>query len=63
MKPISMKRLARLGLPLAVSLTFAAPAAADLTVGVSLALTGPGSALGIPVKNGFDLWPAEIGGE
>ena len=49
MKPISMKRLARLGLPLAVSLTFAAPAAADLTVGVSLALTGPGSALGIPI--------------
>ncbi len=56
-------RLARLGLPLAVSLAISAPAFAELTVGVSLALTGPGSALGIPVKNGFDLWPAEIGGE
>jgi branched-chain amino acid transport system substrate-binding protein len=51
-------RLARLGLPLAASLALSAP-----TVGVSLALTGPGSALGIPVKNGFELWPAEIGGE
>jgi branched-chain amino acid transport system substrate-binding protein len=56
-------RLARLGLPLAASLALSAPAFADLTVGVSLALTGPGSALGIPVKNGFELWPAEIGGE
>lgn len=56
-------RLARLGLPLAVSLAISTPAWADLTVGVSLALTGPGSALGIPVKNGFELWPAEIGGE
>ena len=56
-------RLARLGLPLAVSLAFSGPAFADLTVGVSLALTGPGSALWIPVKNGFELWPAEIGGE
>ena len=56
-------RLAGLGLPFAVSMALAGPAAADITVGVSLALTGPGSALGIPVKNGFDLWPAEIGGE
>jgi len=63
MRTIPVKRLASLGLPLAISLTFAAPAAADLTVGVSLALTGPGSALGIPVKNGFELWPQEIGGE
>ena len=46
-------RLARLGLPLAVSLAISTPAWADLTVGVSLALTGPGSALGITVKNGF----------
>ena len=55
MTRISLGRLAGLGLPLAISLAFAGPAAADLTVGVSLALTGPGSALGIPVRNGFDL--------
>jgi branched-chain amino acid transport system substrate-binding protein len=36
---------------------------ADLTVGVSLPLTGAGSGLGIPVKNGFALWPKEIAGE
>lgn len=38
-------------------------ARADLTVGVSLPLTGAGSGLGIPVKNGFALWPKEIAGE
>jgi branched-chain amino acid transport system substrate-binding protein len=35
----------------------------ELTFGVSLPLTGPGSGLGIPVKNGFALWPKEIAGE
>jgi branched-chain amino acid transport system substrate-binding protein len=38
-------------------------AQAELTFGVSLPLTGPGSGLGIPVKNGFALWPKEIAGE
>jgi len=38
-------------------------ARADLTIGVSLPLTGPASGLGIPVKNGFALWPKEIAGE
>lgn len=36
---------------------------ADITVGVSLPLTGPASALGIPTKNGIALWPETIGGE
>ncbi len=40
-----------------------APALADLTIGVSISLTGPTSALGIPVKNGIALWPKEIAGE
>jgi branched-chain amino acid transport system substrate-binding protein len=40
-----------------------APALADLTIGVSISLTGPTSALGIPTKNGIALWPKEIGGE
>jgi len=39
------------------------PALADLTIGVSISLTGPTSALGIPTKNGIALWPKEIAGE
>ena len=39
------------------------PALADLTIGVSLSLTGPTSALGIPTKNGIALWPTSIAGE
>ena len=38
-------------------------ALADLTIGASISLTGPTSALGIPTKNGFDLWPKTIAGE
>ena len=36
---------------------------ADITIGVSLSLTGPTSALGIPSKNGIELWPKTIAGE
>ncbi|GIZ50198.1 ABC transporter substrate-binding protein [Noviherbaspirillum aridicola] len=36
---------------------------ADITVGVSLPLTGPASGLGIPTRNGINLWPETIGGE
>ena len=36
---------------------------ADITIGVSISLTGPTSALGIPTKNGIALWPKEIAGE
>lgn len=38
-------------------------ASAEITIGISLPLTGPASGLGIPVKNGFALWPKEIAGE
>jgi len=41
----------------------AAGAHADVTIGVSVPLTGPTSALGIPSKNGISLWPATIAGE
>jgi branched-chain amino acid transport system substrate-binding protein len=41
----------------------ASHANADVTVGVSIPLTGPTSALGIPSQNGMKLWPATIGGE
>ncbi len=36
---------------------------ADITIGASLSLTGPGSGLGIPMNNGLKMWPATIGGE
>jgi len=52
--------------PLAVaiaSLIVASAAQADITVGVSLPLTGPASGLGIPVANYIKLWPATIAGE
>jgi branched-chain amino acid transport system substrate-binding protein len=38
-------------------------AQADVTIGVSIPLTGPTSALGIPSKNGIGLWPTTIAGE
>jgi branched-chain amino acid transport system substrate-binding protein len=41
----------------------ATPALAELTIGVSISLTGPTSALGIPTKDGIALWPKEIAGE
>ena len=45
------------------ALTAAAPALADITVGISLPLTGPASGLGIPMQNYFKLWPSSIAGE
>ena len=36
---------------------------ADITVGVSLPLTGPASGLGIPVGNYIKLWPKTLAGE
>jgi branched-chain amino acid transport system substrate-binding protein len=41
----------------------ATPALADVNIGVSLALTGPGSGLGIPMANQFKLFPKTIAGE
>lgn len=40
-----------------------ASAFADITIGVSLPLTGPASGLGIPVNNQLKLWPTSIAGE
>ena len=48
---------------LAVALLAAGPALADITVGVSLPLTGPASGLGIPMQNQIKLWPATVAGE
>ena len=38
-------------------------ALADITIGVSIPLTGATSALGIPTKTGMALWPASIAGQ
>lgn len=43
--------------------TVAAPALADLNVGVVVSATGPAASLGIPEKNTIALLPATIGGE
>lgn len=49
---------------LAASLVALAGAAhADLTIGVSLPLTGPANGLGIPVANYVKLWPQSVAGE
>jgi len=46
-----------------VSTLIASHAFADINIGVSLALTGPGSGLGIPMQNQFKLFPKTIAGE
>lgn len=38
-------------------------ARADITIGVSLPLTGPASGLGIPTANYIKLWPTTLAGE
>ncbi|MFO1414023.1 MAG: ABC transporter substrate-binding protein [Burkholderiales bacterium] len=47
----------------AVTLALAAPALADVTVGITISTTGPAASLGIPQKNTIELMPATIGGE
>ena len=47
----------------AARLSVAGTALADITVGISLPLTGPASGLGIPVNNQIKLWPATVAGE
>ena len=47
----------------ATALLTTLPALADVTVGISLPLTGPASGLGIPMQNYFKLWPTTIAGE
>lgn len=38
-------------------------ALADIHIGVTTSLTGPGASLGIPVRNAVTLWPTEIAGQ
>lgn len=41
----------------------ASPAFADVNVGMTLSLTGPGASLGIPTQNAIKLFPREIAGQ
>ncbi|MCK6423804.1 MAG: ABC transporter substrate-binding protein [Burkholderiaceae bacterium] len=47
----------------AALVALAGAAQADITIGVSLPLTGPASGLGIPMNNYIKLWPTSIAGE
>jgi len=57
-----MKAILRISLLSALLATTGA-ARADITIGVSLSLTGPLSSLGLPVKDSLPLWPERIGGQ
>ena len=47
----------------AVALLATGQALADITIGASISLTGPTLALGIPTRNGIELWPKSIASE
>jgi len=55
--------LARTLTALAVGLSFAATAAAQINVGVTLSATGPAASLGIPEKNTVEMLPTTIAGQ
>lgn len=57
------KNWIRSAITAAVLSSIGATALADVTIGVVLPLTGPASGLGIPMQNGFKLWPETIAGE
>jgi branched-chain amino acid transport system substrate-binding protein len=58
-----MKTVFRATLLASAMLLAMGQAQADITIGVSMPLTGPASGLGIPTKTGFALWPETIAGE
>jgi branched-chain amino acid transport system substrate-binding protein len=47
----------------AMACLFSASSHADVNVGVTLSLTGPGASLGIPTQNAIKLFPKEIAGQ
>ncbi len=57
------KTIKRLAAAAAVLAATAAPALADINVGVTLSATGPAASLGIPEKNTISLMPAMIAGQ
>ena len=60
--PRSLRSLKKLSL-LACATLLSASAWADLTIGVSLPLTGAASSLGLPLAAQVKLWPTQIAGE
>lgn len=48
---------------LALGAGLSSAAMADITIGVSVPMTGPASGLGIPMSNGVKMWPATVAGE
>ncbi|MEZ5649415.1 MAG: ABC transporter substrate-binding protein [Burkholderiaceae bacterium] len=59
----AFSKKALLASALVAGLTYQGAARAEITVGATLTLTGPASALGIPMRQGLELWPSEIAGE
>ena len=47
----------------ALALGLSSAALADITIGISLPLTGPANGLGIPMQNYIKLWPDSVAGE
>lgn len=56
-------KLKTTALAAATLISLSSAALADITIGISLPLTGPASGLGIPVNNQIKLWPTSIAGE
>lgn len=50
-------------LAVAAAALLANAAHADITIGISLPLTGPASGLGIPMANYIKIWPTSVAGE
>lgn len=48
---------------IAASLLAVTTAQAEVTIGITLPLTGPASGIGIPMQNAFKVWPEVVGGE
>jgi branched-chain amino acid transport system substrate-binding protein len=61
--PITSPKLLKTLVAAAALWAASGAALADITIGVSLPLTGPASGLGLPAQNGLKLWPTSIGGE
>jgi branched-chain amino acid transport system substrate-binding protein len=55
--------LAKTLLAAAFALGASTAALADITIGISLPLTGPANGLGIPMQNYIKLWPESVAGE
>ncbi len=56
-------RRAFVGALAAASFALTGPARADIHIGVTLSLTGPGASLGIPAENALKLWTADMAGQ